>query len=29
LEFKRLLNSKFKQKNQGNPQIIKNQSSDN
>lgn len=29
LEFKRLLNGKFKQKNQGNPQIIKNQSSDN
>ena len=29
LEFKRLLNSKFNQKNQGNPQIIKNHSSDN
>lgn len=29
LEFKRLLNSKFKQKNQGNPKIINNQSSDN
>lgn len=29
LEFKRLLNSKFKHKNQGNPQINKNHSSDN
>lgn len=29
LEFKRLLNGKFKQKNQGNPEIIKNHSSDN
>lgn len=29
LEFKRLLNGKFKQKNQGNPEIINNQSSDN
>ncbi|MBK9290473.1 MAG: GxxExxY protein [Bacteroidetes bacterium] len=29
LEFKRLLNSKFKQKNQGNPKININQSSDN
>lgn len=28
LEFKRLLNGKFKQKNQGNPKIIKNHSSD-
>jgi GxxExxY protein len=27
LEFKRLLNSKFKQKNQGNPKIIKSHSS--
>jgi GxxExxY protein len=29
LEFKRLLNGKFKQKNQGNPKINKNHSSDN
>jgi GxxExxY protein len=29
LEFKRLLNSKFNQKNQGNPKIIKNPNSDN
>lgn len=29
LEFKRLLNGKFKQKNQGNPIINKNHSSDN
>lgn len=29
LEFKRLLNSKFKQKNQGNPKININHSSDN
>lgn len=29
LEFKRLLNSKFKQKNQGNPKITNNQSPDN
>ena len=29
LEFKRLLNGKLKQKNQGNPEINKNHSSDN
>jgi hypothetical protein len=29
LEFKKLLNGEFKQKNQGNPKIIKNHSSDN
>jgi GxxExxY protein len=29
MEFKRVQNKKFKQANQGNPEIIKNQSSDN